>query len=83
VHEQPFENIAVPAQMGPAHATRLVEVRIGSLQQFAPSPHQVLAAVARNAPPIGIQRVALGVLIDPVLPTAIRFTDLPVGRQVG
>jgi hypothetical protein len=31
VHEQPFENIAVPAQMSPAHPARLVEVSIGSL----------------------------------------------------
>jgi hypothetical protein len=26
VHEQPFENIAVPAQMGPAHPARVIEV---------------------------------------------------------
>ncbi len=34
VHEQPFENIAVPAQMSPAHPTRVVEASIGSLQQL-------------------------------------------------
>jgi len=79
MHEQPFENVAVPAQVGPPHPARVIEVSIGSLQQFAPSPHQLLPALARNATPIGIHRVALGVLIDPVLPTAIRFTD--VGPQ--
>ena len=79
VLEQPFENVAVPAQMGPAHPARVIEVGIGSLQQFAASSHQLLPALALNAPPIGIHCVALRVLIDPVLPTAIRFTD--VGPQ--
>jgi len=76
VHEQPFENIAVAAQMSPPHPTRVVEVSIGSLQQLAPSAHQLLPALALKAPPIGIHRVALDVLIDPVLPNAIRFTDV-------
>ena len=31
VHEQPFENIAVPTQMSPAHPARLIEVSIGPL----------------------------------------------------
>jgi hypothetical protein len=76
MHQQSFENVAVPAQMSPAHPTRLVEVSIGSLQQLAPSPHQLLSALTLNATPIGIHRIALGVLIDPVLSTAVRFTDV-------
>ena len=79
MHEQPFESVAAPAQMSPTHAACIVEAGIRSLQQFTPSPHQLLPAVARHAPPIGIHCVALRVLIDPVLPTAIRFTD--VGPQ--
>ena len=75
MHEQPFESVAAPAQMSPTHAACIVEAGIRSLQQFTPSPHQLLPAVARHAPPIGIHCVALRVLIDPVLPTAIRFTD--------
>jgi hypothetical protein len=76
MHEQPFENIAVPAQMSPAHPARLVEVSIGWIQQLAPSPHQPLAAFTSNPPPISIHRVALSMLTPPVLPTAIRFIDV-------
>jgi hypothetical protein len=47
-----------------------------ALQQLAPLPHQLLPAFAPNAPPIGIHRVTLGGLIDPMLRTAIRFTDV-------
>jgi hypothetical protein len=74
VDKQPFENIAVSTQMSPAHPARLVEVSIGSLQQLAPSPHQLLSTLTLNPSPIGIDCITFGVLIDPALPTAIRFT---------
>ena len=76
VHEQPFENIAMSAQMSSAHPSRVVQMSIGPLQQLAASPHQLFSALASNTTPIGIHRGALGVLIDPVLATAIRFTDV-------
>ncbi len=54
---------------------------VESLQQFAASPHQLLATPASNASPIGIHCVAFGVLIDPVLSPAIRFADLGAESQ--
>ena len=81
MHEQSFENIAVPAQMSPPHPTRFIEKSIGSLQQFAPLSHQPLPALTLDATPIGIHCVALGVLIDPVLPAPIRFADVAAQSQ--
>jgi hypothetical protein len=45
--------------MGPAHAAHVVEVGIGLLRQLAALALQLLPAVAPNATPIGIHRVAL------------------------
>jgi hypothetical protein len=67
--------------MGSPHPARFIEQSIGSLQQFTASPHQLLPALTLNAPPIGIHCITLGVLIDPVLPTPIRFTDVAAQSQ--
>jgi hypothetical protein len=83
VHEQSFQNIAVPTQMSPPHRSGLISIEqsIGSLQQFTALPHQALSALTLNATPIGIHRIALGVLIDPLLPTPIRFADVAAQSQ--
>ena len=38
VHEQPFQDVGMPAQMHAAHAAGLIEMSVGPLQQFAPLP---------------------------------------------
>ena len=42
------------AQMHPAHAAGVVEMRIGPFKPFAALPQQTLPAGASNPPPIGI-----------------------------
>ena len=79
VHEHPFENVAVLAQMGPSQAAGVIEVGEGALEELAAPPHQPPAARALDVTPIRIDGVPLRMLIDPLLEATIRFAD--VGPQ--
>ena len=52
VHEQAFEDIGMAAQMHPAHAPGLVEMRVGPFHPFAALPQQVLSTMPSNPPPV-------------------------------
>ena len=54
VHEQAFEDIGMAAQMHPAHAPGLVEMRVGPFHPFAALPQQALSTMTSNPPPVGI-----------------------------
>ena len=53
VHEQAFEDIGMAAQMHPAHAPGLVEMRVGPFHPFAALPQQALSTITPNPPPVG------------------------------
>ena len=38
VHEQPFQDVGMPAQMHAAHAAGVIEMGVGPFQPFAPLP---------------------------------------------
>jgi hypothetical protein len=63
MNEQSFEHVRVAADVRAPEPARLVEMRTRSLEQFATSAAKPLAAVAADAPSIGVDRVAQ--LLDP------------------
>jgi hypothetical protein len=81
MHEQSFEHVLVPAHVDSPESTRLVEMRTWSLEPFAASAEEPLAAVAADASSIGIDRVPLGFLVRPRLRAAIRFADVGANLQ--
>jgi hypothetical protein len=54
MNKQSFEHVLVPAHVRSPEPARLVEMRTGSLEQFAASAEEPLAAVAADAPSIRI-----------------------------
>src|SRR2546422_8855615 len=65
--KQAFEYVLVAAHVRSPKPTRLVEMRTGSLEHFAASAEEPLAAVAANSASIRIDRVAFGLLVRPRL----------------
>jgi hypothetical protein len=63
MNQQSFEHILVPTHVRAPEPTRFVEMRTRSLEQFAASAEEPLAAVAADAPSIRIDRVPFGVLV--------------------
>ena len=49
VHEQPLEDVPMPAQMRAAQPTGVVEMREGALDRFAASPHELATADTAHA----------------------------------
>ena len=62
--------------MGAAHPAGLVEMRVWPFQVLAAPPQQTFPAAPANAAAIGVDGVAFGALIDPVLWPAIGFADV-------
>ena len=65
LHEQPFQDVGMPAQMDAAHPAGLVEMRVGPFQPFAPLPQQPFPARAADPPTVGTRRVPRGRLALP------------------
>ena len=82
MHQQSLEDVVVTPQVRPPHAARVVQVRVRTFQEFATFPQQPLTAFAVNPAPIRVHRVALGMLINPVLRRTIRFTDVSAEAHV-
>ena len=76
VHEQPFQDVGMSAQMHAAHAAGVIEMGVGPFQQFAPLPQQPFPARASDPPPIGIHRVPCRGLALPPTPAAVRLRDV-------
>src|SRR3979409_1064381 len=76
MHEQSFEHVLLPAHVRSPEPTRLVEMRARSLQQFAASAEEALAAISADAPAIRIHCVACSDLVRPRLPAAIGLADV-------
>src|SRR5436309_189294 len=54
MNQHPLENVLVPAQMRPPHATGVVEMREGAFDPLAALPHQAAPAWPAQAPTIAI-----------------------------
>jgi hypothetical protein len=67
MHKQSFEHIRVSAYVRAPESTGLVKMGTRSLEQFAASAEEPLAAVAADAPSIRIDRVPFGFLVRPRL----------------
>ena len=82
VHEQAFEDIGMAAQMHPAHAPGLVEMRVGPFHPFAALPQQALSTITSNPPPVGIHRFLGCRLALPLAPTAIRLRHIAPDAEI-
>jgi hypothetical protein len=76
MNKQSFEHVLVPAHVRSPEPARLVEMRTRSLEQFAASAEEPLAAVSPDAASIRIDCVPFGCLVRPRLEAAIRFADV-------
>ena len=76
VHEQPFQDVGMPAQMHAAHTAGVIEMGVRPFQQFAPLPQQPFPARASDPPPISIHRVPCRGLALPPTPAAVRLRDV-------
>ena len=56
MNQQALQDVRVAAQMGAAHAARVVEMREGAFGPFAPLTHQATAARSTNPTTIVIHR---------------------------
>ena len=82
VHEQAFEDIVMAAQMYPAHAPGLVEMRVGPFHPLAALPQQALSTITSNPPPGGIHRFLGCRLALPLAPTAIRLRHIAPDAEI-
>ena len=75
MHEPPLEHVLLPAHVRAPETTSLIEMRTRALKQLPAFPKESFPAVAADATPIGIDRVAFRLLIDPRLGPAFRFAN--------
>ena len=71
VHEEPFQDVRVAAQMDAPHATGFVEMRVRSFQPLAAAPLQRPPTHAADTPPVRVHRGARRRLLRPVPPPTI------------
>ena len=57
VHEQALQDVGMATQMHPTHPPGFVEMRVGTFQQLASLPQQLLPAGSPNPSAIGIHRL--------------------------
>src|SRR5262245_38879132 len=76
VHEQPFSNVRVPAQMDTSHPARLKEMGERPFQALTAEPQQAQAACAADASPIAIDGGTRLRLLCPVASPAIGLRDV-------
>ena len=70
------------AQMYPAHAPGLVEMRVGPFHPLAALPQQALSTMPSNPPPVGIHRFLGCRLALPLAPTAIRLRHIAPDAEI-
>ena len=81
MNQHTFKNIAVAAQIDPAKSSRFVRVRKRTLQKFTALTKQPSTSPAPNPPPIGVDRVACGVIVLPVSAAARRLGNVSSNAQ--
>ena len=69
--EQPFENIAVTAQVGPSHAAGVVRVRERAFEILAAATQQSQTARSTDASTVGVHRGAGLRFIPPTPPLSV------------
>ena len=76
VDEQSFEDVGVPAQMRPPHASGLVELGVGAFEAFATLALQGSAPCAADAAAIGVHRVSRRGRARPAPSAALGFGNV-------
>ena len=82
VNQQPFEDVDVPTKMGPPHAAGVIAVREAPLDQLAAFPHQPFATNAANTAAVGVYRITLGALTDPIPTATVRLGNVRAAARV-
>ena len=77
VDEEPFEDVALPAQVRAAHPAGVVDMGERPLQMLAASSQQPLAALAAQTPAIAVDRPLRIGRGDPLTAAPIRFDIKP------
>lgn len=77
VHEEPFQDVRVAAQMDAPHATGFVEMRVRSFQPLATAPVQRPPTYAADTPPVRVHRGARRRLRRPGPPPTIGLGTSP------
>jgi hypothetical protein len=81
VDEHSLEDVAVAAKMSASHSAGFERLGEGTFEQFAALAQQCFPALATNASPIAMHRVAFVVLALPVPATSVRLGDVAADRD--
>ena len=76
VNQEPFQNVCVTTKVCATHPAGVVAVGEAALRQFSTLGTQTLSATTANAPAVGIHRVTLGTLAQPVTTAAVRLGNI-------
>ena len=84
VHQEPLEDVLMPAQVRPPHRPGLKRVREGPFEQLPTRPEQCLATAPTDATAVGVHGVPFGRFVRPVAAPTVGLRNVaavPRGGQ--